>query len=342
MSVLSLAGTGLQTIMSVKDKLSNLNNNVSVIDLAKPAQVQPVVILDAACVNLEMIGDVLNTVHSIFASYYLQAFQLMGTSIDGITVGAKLAQFNPSMLSFESYQYKLPTTHTNLSLESKKETNEFRDNNLAIGKIYKVTIKVDAKEVDIPVAIRLMPTIVSSAYIADIATFKNSTDMSLSERWHAVKSGRLSFIKDFILCNDLIDKHRNKLIKDGDNVYSTMLAKELDQASNNVKQLLLTGNSTPKYGVISNIAIIDIDTAAAMENKIHGKLKNPKTREMIFDNTNLMMLVVIDPEWERMTFYYRNMIESSNVSTKDLKQVNKQDNAFDILKSFLSGSAPSL
>jgi hypothetical protein len=53
---------------------------------------------------------------------------------------------------------------------------------------------------------------------------------------------------------------------------------------------------------------------------------------------------VIAKDYDRVTFYYRGIAEKTEVSVRDLRASNKGSGSevTDILKAFVSGSAPSL
>jgi hypothetical protein len=56
-----------------------------------------------------------------------------------------------------------------------------------------------------------------------------------------------------------------------------------------------------------------------------------------------MILCVIDREWERVTFYVRNITAGSEYSVKELKAASagKGPDILDILKAYNLGTAPS-
>ena len=322
--------------------------NSSLIDVTKVARVEPLCLLDTDCVNLDYTKDIVLSLQSIFSGYYLQAVSLQGTTIDGVKIAKLLDPLNPArgnvgLLSMESYKFKLPTisnhdTNLHLGGGSNPDITEglVQNNTLSVGKVYNVTISNGEHKVVVPVAIRLLVNTISSNLLKDIFTNKNSFDMNLKERWHSFKAGKISFFKDLLLCNDLIDKHRKNLIKDKSGVYSNIVRRE----SNSKLAGLLEKN--PSLAIASNIAIISTETASLIEYELGGKLKEMKTRKVMFENTNLMILVVVDKSWERLTYYYRGINEHSNVSIREIKTSGKEDNTLEFMKAFLQGSAAAL
>jgi hypothetical protein len=168
-------------------------------------------------------------------------------------------------------------------------------------------------------------------------TFKDQFDMDMKERYHAWRAGRLNFIKDLILCRDLIDKHRTALVKDKSDIYQNIINRE----NNNFKAGLF--NKNPSLATASNLVVMSSDTVAMMEQKLGGKFTQFKSRQHIFENTNLMIVAVVDKEWERITWFSRGIQEHTTTSVRDLKVGNKNnDNVMDIMKAFMAGSNPHM
>jgi hypothetical protein len=369
----------VKSAASIKNVVNNMTDR-SMIDIANIARVEPLTIVDYDCSHLDYLSDITQSLQSIFSGYYLQAISLLGVEIGGITIARKLSPLNPSggsvdidwRAALETYIHKLPKGK--LSLESaplrsvtdkelegagmkydagkkptdkalrasidKEAVNSIHESaNLSIGKMYNVTIKAGEQSAVVPVSIRLLVNIMPTHSLVNMMTFKNSVDTELVERWHGWRSGRLSLIGDLLLCNDLIDAHRKALLKDNTGVYEKILTRE-----NRARRVGLI-NKTPSVAIASNLAIISSDTADQIERQLgNGKLKTFKARQEIFKSSNLMVLVVVDKQWERVTFYYRGIDEATTLSIKDIKAANKGSGSdvADIMKAFLSGASPTV
>jgi len=208
--------------------------------------------------------------------------------------------------------------------------------NLAVGKMLIVTVHVDDKEMQIPVNIRLAPALLGEGATEHLMTVKKE-DNTMVERYHAWRAGRISFIRDLVLCQDLIDEHRKALMKDEEGVFS-----EIMRRVNNAKKYgLLTQN--PSLASASNLFVISEELAKNVEHKLGGKLSNARIRDKMFENTYAMIIAVVDREWERITFYHRGIAASTNVSIKDIKAANKNKgpDIADIVGSLIKGQSPS-
>jgi len=138
-----LAAGGLDLIVDVVQRLKAASSQVSYIDVARPARVEPILLVDADCMNLPYLPDVTQTMQALFTGYYLQAVSML-TSVGKISVAGKLSQLNPNRnddpwlgnmmnvlsrgfesrldpnarMSIEQYKFKLPMSSRKPGLES--------------------------------------------------------------------------------------------------------------------------------------------------------------------------------------------------------------------------------
>ena len=349
----------VSAIVQFKSMVDGMSGDTSLVSATSMARVEPMCIIDADVINVEYLGDTLNVLQNIFSGYYLQAIQLL-TNVGSVSVSKTLGRLNPARsggfesysaapnLGLESYKYKLPNYSLSFGMEAddKKEKTGvkdvgkdiFADSSLITGKMYNVTIKNGDQEATVPIAIRLLINSIPTSVMVNLMALQNKVDYDMVERYHAWRSGRIQFIRDLVLCKDLIDKHRNTLIKDPTGVYSEIVNRQ----NNNLKSGLL--NQTPSLATSSNLAVISSETAETIEAKIGGSLDVFKNRHPIFQTTNLMILVVIDKSWEQITFYHRGISAFTKVSAKDIKGASKKDGGDinSILKAFIEGKAPSI
>jgi len=341
---------------------SKFLNNHSLVDVASVARVEPITMVDADVINVDCLSDLMQSLHSSFSGYYLQAVAMMGT-IGEISVGQRLAPLNPNRsLGFEEmylntkriqaksdFKHRLPlSAHkrdvaleaieppalapSDKAIESVKEAA-----NLSVGKIFNVTLREGGITATIPVSIRLMVNIIPTRMMVDLFTYRDGFDLDMKERYHAWKAGRLEFVRDLILCNDLIDKRRKAAIKDSKGVLSMINGR----ASGNAVAGFTNVNAS--VATASNIAVISTATLDQIELSINGKIDSKKTRDAIFTNTNLMLLAVVDSAWQRVRLYTRGIDGHSDMAWKDLKNASKDsgNQVTDILKAYMLGTAPN-
>ena len=371
MSKFSAIGGGevIQTITDMVGYAVKYNKTVnpgSLIQATDVARVEPLCIVASDCVHLDFAPLVAQSLQSLFTGYYLQALALT-TQVGDVKVAKVLDQLNPNRdwkmpafeslqdiktpidknwkLAKESYNWSLPTdekkkdTMASVDSKSSKASQELVADmtNLSVGKLVNVTIKSGESQFTLPVSIRLMANQMPEQSVIQLMTIANQNN-SFSERYHAWRAGRLSFIKDLILCQDLITEHKKALMKDKDNVYSEIIARS------NKSKLAGLFSGDPSLAAASNLIICSKNTIAQVEDKLGGKFSNPKIRDKVFSTTYAMIIAVIDPQWERVTFYHRGIAAHTDMGIGDLKASNKGHGpeVSDILKAYIAGNAPSL
>jgi hypothetical protein len=326
------------------------------------ARVEPFVLLDNSLLFDDMTPDVMQSILSIFSGYYLQAWSL-SAQVGNIEVIKALDKLNPNRgwhgavmtRATENYHENTDLTHRlpvcgdpRFAIESESLAMESNgtDNikhiteaaNLSVGKMLSVQLGGDKEKTEIQVAIRLMVNTIPDEGIINILAIGNETQTSFKERYHQWKSGQIEFFKDLVLCQDLIDAHKKNLLNDKTGMFEAIR----NRASKNLVSSILSGNYS--VATASNIAVISSDTASKLEATIGGRLKDFRTRQGIFEKTYLMLMVVVDRDYQRITIYTRGIPEYTSASARDLKNSSKGSgpDVGDILAAYKVGNSPSL
>lgn len=215
---------------------------------------------------------------------------------------------------------------------------------ITVGKVIEVSFYPDNNEstegrkVNVPVVIKLDTMIMPSDALQRIVT-ANTEDLSFGARFKDAISldSRVHFIKDFLLCQDLIKSQKRAMIKDPTNYYSALLKR----VNNSKLYSALSGNIS--MAGISSVYVISEEDEQQIQSKIGGKLTNQKTRDIVFNNTSAMMIVVVDKEWERVSIYVRDMSGFSQASFDSFKSSVDKGNSMiaDMLKGFTMNNPPS-
>jgi len=261
---------------------------------------------------------------------------------------------NVKTLSLEDCKFKLPMLDSDkqsVSMESIFDgVDEYADNVLtssmskldtfeklgaAVGKVIELKFNVrneDSKAVDtvtIPIVVKLDNMVIPSEVIDRVIT-SNTDEITLGSRFKDAISGRISFIKDFLFTSDLIKAQKKTMIKDPTGYYTQMLKR----VNNSRLYSALSGNIS--LAGISSIVVLSGEDEQEVQKLIGGKLSNQKTREIVFNNTSAMMIVVVDKEWERVSIYVRDIDGFSQNSFSDFKGMASRDgnNIGDVLKAF--------
>lgn len=376
--------TTLEFVSYISDSLRSVKSD-SLIEYSKPTRVEPIVLLDDRVAGLSFTNDIMQSLSSIFAGYYLQAVAL-SVNVGKVDVVRLLDRVNPdrdlgdNMLrgiasmrtSFEdasSYRYALPVPGEAIGLEHFGLENAAGDivaneigrrydrhsetgsggvgkdnlevvreaSNLSVGKLIEVEIEDGGSKAKFPIAIRLIAAATPPSGVVHTLAL-GSKDTSVRERFHGWRSGQLSFIRDLVLCQDLIDDHRKGLLKDNSGIYATTLKRR----RNNRLSAILSQN--PSVATASNIVVMAEETRKELERKIGGRLKDFRTREKIFKETYAMLMVVVDPQWESVVIYHRSIETPTELTASDLKGASrgKGPDVTEILKAYTAGNTPNL
>lgn len=362
------------TLLSTVGKIPELfraARSDSLIEYTRSLRAEPVTMVDATLVNQPFMTDIMQSLVSIYAGYYLQAVAI-SCNVGKVDVVKLLEKVNPSrspaenagmligdialdeegFYGFESYktangrrQWGLP----NYSAESKALTEVHRVgmgrktaeiaqtvSNLSVGMLLEVEIQDEGKSAMFPVSVRLIVSALGVPSLLNILAFGEKNN-SVKERYHAWRAGQIELIRDNIFCQDLIDEYRRTMIKDTTGTYKTIR----DRSNNNKIAALLSG--TPSVATASNIYVMSTQTASQLESQVGSPLSSFQTRQRIFDATYAMLMVVVDTQWEQVTIYHRGIAKPTEVSIKQMKSINKGSgpDVSEILKAYQLGNNPT-
>lgn len=195
----------------------------------------------------------------------------------------------------------------------------------------------DGSQATIPTVIKLDTMVIPGETLANIATM-NTDEITFGSRAMDALRGRIHFIKDFILCSDLIKAQKKTMIKDPTGFYAQLLKR----VNNSKLYSALSGNVS--LAGISAIVVLSEEEENEIQKKIGGRLSNLKTREMVFNNISAMMIVVVDKEWERVSIYIRDVNGFSQAPIDSFKVASDKNGGsqiVDMLKALSLSNAPS-
>lgn len=340
------------TTISVVSKIAGIIESAkgsTLTDVTRSTRVEPIVMMESRLRQETAMTDVLQTLSSIFAGYYLQAVAVL-TKVNGVEVVRtldRLATERSPVDAFgtEAYRFALPNYDTKTvgqaSLESLPSVEDRGLNelttvtNLAVGKLFEVNVGTGDQKVTIPMSIRLNVKDINAQGLVHILA-SGVKDNSAKERYHRWRAGELTFIKDLLLCQDIIDARKQAMLEDK----TDTLARIEQRRNKNRLSGILSGKAS--LNDASGIVVISSETAEEIEKEIGGKLSKFKHREAMFKNAFVMLMVVVDTEWERVTIYHRGIEDESELSYRDLQTANKRTgpDVVELLKAFQAGNAP--
>jgi hypothetical protein len=212
----------------------------------------------------------------------------------------------------------------------------YEPSNLAVGRLIELEFKDAGKSVLIPIVCRLQMSPLPSKNIVDIMALTGE-DTGVVERFHSARSGRIEWIRDFMLASDLLRKYRSTLLQETSGVYDEVVAR----TSRNHAASILTGRVS--YNSASSVWIISQETAKRIAGRLGGKITDSRVRKQLFNNVSAFIVAITDEEYNRATFYYRDIETGTSVNAKTLKRPPK-DGGIDIaevFKAYTMGNSPT-
>ena len=350
-----VAASGMDALRSTLKTLANASDG-SLVGVTQSARVEPMCLIDGDLNGHPNLTDILQVKQSVFAAYYLRAFA-MTTNVGGISVAGRLDPLSTSrnpmnsfIVSNEDYNDKLPMYDgSGIALEADDskgtKTSVVADpsgikdaSSLAVGKVVNVKIEHNGCSAVIPIAIRLSCVYMPSSPLGGILTGVGA-NYTFSERWQQMRHGGISFWRDFVMCQDIIDEHKRNLSEDKSGIYLAMMQR---RSANNAANV--TSGGKVSLNNASNLIVIAKETMATVEAKLGISFDNFTQRQNIFENGYLMLVTVVDRRWSRVTIYTRGIKDTTTVSFNDLRAIEKSGGSDigDILAAFRAGTSATL
>lgn len=367
-NVINTALTGIaKLITTVKSNFTDLYKTTSLVEAASLLRVEPIHVISQDLLTASVMPDVSQAMLALFCGYYMQAINVL-TQVKDIEVIRVLDKLNPNRddtgfflsegktgwaagneaygLNVESFTHKFPTRINQPRIRVGTEDDPVKTVNeissLSVGRLLDVTICVskdgtedEVIERKLPISVRLLASMVPDATLTGLLA-KQADDKSFIERWHAWRSGRISFIRDLILCQDIIDEWKRCAMSDKSGTAQEIM----NRVTAAKKYGLLTKN--PSLVSASTLYTISSEMAKTIEYTVGGSFSSENTRKKIFEGSYAMIIAVVDNEFEQVIFYTRGQSKGTRASFKELKKAQKGPDIMEFMKAFTQGSPLSI
>lgn len=208
----------------------------------------------------------------------------------------------------------------NTSVDNTKGVTDIA--NLSVGALVSVELSSDKESRKIPVSIRLIVSGIKVNILKSIFTSASKNE-DIKERYHMWRAGQIGFIRDLILCQDILDQDIKNRIEDTSGAWREMKERQ----SRNRMNTLLTLGMRPSVGQAANIYVISKETLMECESAMGGKISNPAVRKKIFGNTMMFLLYVVDTRREVVECWHRGQGTSTIHSIKEMRLNSKEKSA---------------
>lgn len=368
----ALVETSLDKAISAISRAMAAGAGQSLVSKSASSRIEPFTLVDTRAMRLPYIKDVLNVGQRLFTAYFMMGIS-SDNKIGSIKVSKRLDKFAPdrdlmsataSFLSTESYHFGLPfvgeaaglqryadysseannpvlpdpKTPVNSAVISAGGANKIVQDatNLAIGQIVDVTFTDGANTGTVQVMIRLrVMAMEPSNFVSTLAL--GGEDNSSAARFRKFRVGELTLWNDLVRQQDRIDNYRRTVMSDKTGYFRKAHARK----NKSLLATMLTGQ--PSVAEATSIAIITKETQLETEDRINGRFSDFVTRQRMFDDSMLMLLLVVDADHETVTIYTRDIEDYGVHTIKDLKGVSNNGGGgdlADIMKSYLEGRVP--
>ena len=194
------------------------------------------------------------------------------------------------------------------------------------------------KTVSVPIAVRLHPTVINGDAAKQFfaANFKMDTWM----RFFKVKTGEISFFKDFIFELDLMKERTNAIKND-----KTGTVAEMYRARDNALSsylLKLIGWRADRQNIASAIHVFTKYQFDDFCRATHCNFENVNDRLKYFRTTLSMIVAVIDNEYQNVDMYFAGVGNKARYQFSQLENFTKP-NQFDltsVMRAFSNTTAP--
>lgn len=365
MITLDNAKTAIDVVARTVNEVRKVTGHVTtsaLTDVTKLTRVEPTAIVSPDCMSLDYAPAIQQSLLSLFCAQYMMALDILG-NVNSVEVVRILDKLNPNRDSTgwllsqsdgirreNNLAYTLPLPGQKMRLENTDRNGPrsstpaeskitIQDNvNLSVGRLLDVTLTTKNNleqevKTSLKVQVRLMTSSIANEGIIGLLSGQGSR--GVVESWHGWRSGRLEFVRDIILCQDMIDEKMRNAVND-----SSGKGLEIYQrVATNRKFGVLTNN--PSLNTASNMYVISKDVASQIEYRVGGKMSSFSTRQKVFEGSYAMVIVVVDIEKARCNFYVRGQPDYATVSRKDMEAAVKGGKGPDVMEIFRSLSTSS-
>lgn len=239
-------------------------------------------------------------------------------------------------LTLNSVKDFLEDGHSN----EKGEMTRVKDTETTLpsGRILNLKLGVGDQKIETNLLVQLQPTYIVSEVMQQFIALNFSP--SFSTRWLQAKAGEIGTFKDLILGMDLRRARLKALKKDKSGELKDMMDRQTNALSD---ALLKIFQLVPqKQNIANSILIYDKMNFESEASKSHLRIKDYMSRQKFFNKTFAMILVIVDPMYNKVDMFYHGMPTQSSFTFDQLKKKATTDSSdlVQIMKSYASGMAP--
>lgn len=235
--------------------------------------------------------------------------------------------FATIMRTFDIHLSKIQTSNNTVNIDYK---NDKKEDDKKSGS--KQTISTS--NIVIPITIKASVIFTKFDQILNMIE-PQSRSRGFFNRLEAWKSGAIKF-RDLIFASDLIEKYKQNKLKDKDKLIDLIQSRDRSAAS----KVITSGRiGFEKY---YNMLVLNSDEKEILSRTIGGDISSPNYKERLLKDARSFALTVIDPDYERVQMYFKDLKGKSDISFKALKKrKGEQADLTEVLKTMMTNNSPT-
>lgn len=220
-----------------------------------------------------------------------------------------------------------PAEEVNRSSNKKDEITALYSKDIDL----KLTIKNkdgETRSLTIPIIIKAHVSYNSISIIKEMLIDK-TFEKDMAERLLEVKAGLISW-KNFWIPLDMLKEYRNKKIKDVDSLLA------YTEEKNRVNLAKIASSGMASLSTYLGSLIVSYNDMEDIENNVlRGSIQKENKRDMLFENSKMTLLNIVDTDYEKLTIITKDIEGQSLMDLKSLKKNNGGNEINDLFKDLL-------
>ena len=354
----------------------------NIVSYTAPGRIAPIAVIDSSIVHSPYTNDLMQSILVIYTCFWARAFAFRSSKVglraartldslnpssnlrEGVTTAsgrlgrliAASESYNDGLPVFNDYDLVNQTIDADFdeAVSFRAEAREKREKriagtdqksmeliaqsaNLSVGKVIRVNFQEGEETLPVDVTIRLDSHAMRSESIVQMLSF-TGTEYKILPRIRLTQDRQIT-VSDFFFSTDLINQEVDLLRSDKNGVFGRILRNK-DRGF--LTELISRFSANAPINLCSGIAVVNQRTLREVEPILGGPIVNLAARNKIFENSTLLMLVVVDTEEQEFDIWYRGVATPTTLTVNDIKQVSKGNgNDMDkVLTTLMQGRAP--
>ena len=330
----------------VIDTINRVNDAkaVSLPQFTRPAIIESPNFMQASLVEEPIVNDIIKNLYNIYIGYILVALQMNDLVVGNRRVRDVLGTVSTGSIltnSTESFvDRSVLTNGLTAGCESLDDFNKAKGHQVTGGgRIAEISHKdaapiASGRQIEVKFAtengkepitvminVKFNTRLIPDQLVEQIIGM--NFDLSLSKRYLQMQAGEISFVKDFILNLDKLERREKALKLDKGNIIKDIFRHQNHASFRQLFKLAVSNNHS--YNLANSVLMLDDATATKYAKKVGFNFDNVRDRARFFASTYNLFIVLVDSQYSRVTLYINGIDQSASFSFNELKSSSSSD-----------------